>query len=207
MTHGITSMMRMSTPEMLLICYDSQMKSIQSFSSLIDALVTSIDLSLAPEDLSFQNCFYSSERGNEETDREAGGFCSKAVARTGLDGRFSVRNVIDLDSWAAPELLKSHLLKLHMFVVEAVDESNSNRPESNIEPLEVGVGGSRTSREHKIACKMRDFCTEPPSHPVPPPLGVGGAVDSESARDPQGPYCRGFEPGYRRPGLAEGLKA
>ncbi|GFO18082.1 hypothetical protein PoB_004458700 [Plakobranchus ocellatus] len=113
----------------------------------MDALVAFTDLGIAPEDLSPQNFFCSSERGNEETDREAGGFCSKAVARTGLDGRFAVRNVIDLDTWAAPELLKSHLLKLHMFFVEAANESNSNGPESNIKPLEVAVGGSTTSRE------------------------------------------------------------
>ncbi|GFO36607.1 hypothetical protein PoB_006311200 [Plakobranchus ocellatus] len=68
---------------------------------------------------------HSHPRGNEETGREAGGFCSKAVARTGLDGRFAVRNVIDLDSWAAPELLKSHRLKLHVFFVEAADKSKA----------------------------------------------------------------------------------
>ncbi|GFN89398.1 hypothetical protein PoB_001590400 [Plakobranchus ocellatus] len=35
--------------------------------------------------------------------------------------------------------------------------------------------------------------------------GVGGTVARESAL--QGPFCRGFEPRYRRPGLTEGLKA
>ncbi|GFO32453.1 hypothetical protein PoB_005895800 [Plakobranchus ocellatus] len=33
--------------------------------------------------------------------------------------------------------------------------------------------------------------------------GVGGTVASESAsEDLQGPFCRGFEPRHRRPGLA-----
>ncbi|GFO48745.1 hypothetical protein PoB_007525000 [Plakobranchus ocellatus] len=37
--------------------------------------------------------------------------------------------------------------------------------------------------------------------------GVGGTVASESALRSQGPFCRGFEPRHRRPGLTEGLKA
>ncbi|GFN81838.1 hypothetical protein PoB_000834400 [Plakobranchus ocellatus] len=36
--------------------------------------------------------------------------------------------------------------------------------------------------------------------------GVGSTVVSESALCLQEPFCRGFEPRYRRPGLAEGLK-
>ncbi|GFO15458.1 hypothetical protein PoB_004196300 [Plakobranchus ocellatus] len=35
--------------------------------------------------------------------------------------------------------------------------------------------------------------------------GDGSTVACESAL--QGPFCRGFEPRYRRPGLTEGLKA
>ncbi|GFN75989.1 succinyl-coa ligase alpha chain [Plakobranchus ocellatus] len=44
-----------------------------------------------------------------------------------------------------------------------------------------------------------------PSPPVTKQEGVGGKVDSESTM--QGPFCRGFKPRYRRPGLTEGLKA
>ncbi|GFO05578.1 trafficking kinesin-binding protein 1 [Plakobranchus ocellatus] len=37
--------------------------------------------------------------------------------------------------------------------------------------------------------------------------GVGSTVACESALSLQGPFCRGFEPRYRRPDLTEGLKA
>ncbi|GFO32415.1 hypothetical protein PoB_005892000 [Plakobranchus ocellatus] len=37
--------------------------------------------------------------------------------------------------------------------------------------------------------------------------GVGGTVATNPPRDLQGPFCRGFEPRHRRPGLTEGLKA
>ncbi|GFN88958.1 hypothetical protein PoB_001546400, partial [Plakobranchus ocellatus] len=37
--------------------------------------------------------------------------------------------------------------------------------------------------------------------------GVGGSVTSESALRSAGPFCRGFEPCRRRPGLTEDLRA
>ncbi|GFO27933.1 hypothetical protein PoB_005443800 [Plakobranchus ocellatus] len=54
----------------------------------------------------------------------------------------------NLYSWAASELLKSDLLKMHMFVLNAADEINRDKQESNIKAVEeIAIGCSTTSRK------------------------------------------------------------
>ncbi|GFO50518.1 hypothetical protein PoB_007702300 [Plakobranchus ocellatus] len=105
----------------------------------MDTLVIFANLNLMPEDYhSKVNSTAQSMTLERLIERLV--FFSKDIGGIERDEKFAVRNVKDLHSWAASELSKSDLLKLHMFYSETADEINSNRPESIIEPVEVAVG-------------------------------------------------------------------